>query len=207
MKTGPPSFPAKKKKASSSEDSTSQAGAGALAAAGAGGGLATLGLRSDEELAELRKNCPPDIEELGRSVASPFSPLYPSESLSQTRLADAFPPSLSSSLLSATWTLLHTLTSSLPSSPSPTQQTHLTALLTSLTILYPCPHCRADFAAKFAAAGGEPALREAVKTREGAERWVWERHEEVNRKLGKEGGVGVGEIRVRWKEGGEGCGW
>lgn len=68
MKNGPPSFPAKKKKAAEDGGESSKAGAGGLAAAGAAASttLATLGLRSDEEIAELRKNCPPDIEELGR---------------------------------------------------------------------------------------------------------------------------------------------
>lgn len=48
---------------------------------------------------------------------------------------------------------------------------------------------------------------EAVKTRAGAEKYVWERHEEVNRKIGKEGGVPLEEIRKRWKDGGPECGW
>lgn len=108
---------------------------------------------------------------------------------------------------SSTWTLLHTLVSSLPPTPSPLQQSHLAALLLSLTVLYPCPHCRKDFAVKVERAGGEAAILEAVKTRAGAEKYVWERHEEVNEKLGKEGGVTLEEVRKRWKDGGPECGW
>jgi len=65
MKNGPPSFPARKKKASEEGGESSKAGAAAAGGA-ASTTLATLGLRSDEEVAEMRKNCPPDIEELGR---------------------------------------------------------------------------------------------------------------------------------------------
>ena len=108
---------------------------------------------------------------------------------------------------SSTWTLLHTLVSSLPANPSPLQQSHLAALLLSLTVLYPCPHCRKDFAVKVERAGGEAAILEAVKTRAGAEKYVWERHEEVNEKIGKEGGVTLEEVRKRWKDGGPECGW
>jgi FAD-linked sulfhydryl oxidase len=101
----------------------------------------------------------------------------------------------------ATWTFLHTTASSLPAVPSATEQTALANLLLALPVLYPCPHCRADFVSSVKAAGGEAAVREAVKSRSGAERWLWKRHEEVNRKLGKEGGVGLDKVRERWRDG------
>jgi hypothetical protein len=200
MKTGPK----KGKKANAAESSGSSSSdktssGTTVASGGAPGGLATLGLRSEEELKEMRKDCPPDIEELGRYDFSLLSRRVDADSW---RLIDD-----ALYLNSATWTLLHTLASSLPPNPPPATQAYLTAFLSSLTHLYPCPHCRADFERSVELAGGESGIREAVKTRAGVERWVCERHDEVNRKLGKDefrcGDLAA--IRKRWKDGGERC--
>jgi hypothetical protein len=202
MKTGAKKGKKSSVAESSASSSSDKASSGTtVASSGAAGGLATLGLRSEEELKEMRKDCPPDIEELGRYDF--FLSLLPFSSVDQDRLTidDALYPD------SATWILLHTLASSLPSNPPPATQAHLTAFLSSLTHLYPCPHCRADFERSVELAGGEPGIREAVKTRAGVEKWVCERHDEVNRKLGKEefGCGDVAAIRKRWKDGGERC--
>lgn len=101
----------------------------------------------------------------------------------------------------STWTFLHATVSALPATPPPELQEHLSNLLLALPYLYPCPHCRHDLAQSVIASGGRATVLEAVKTREGAEKWVWERHEEVNRKLGKEGGVKLEKVRERWRDG------
>ncbi|CED82899.1 Mitochondrial sulfhydryl oxidase involved in the biogenesis of cytosolic Fe/S proteins [Phaffia rhodozyma] len=157
------------KKSSTSNSDSSSSGSQTVAATAAGGvgaSIVGLGVRTEEELAALRKDCPPDIEELGRS----------------------------------TWTFLHAMSSSLPSTVPSELQPHVTSLLMSLTHLYPCPHCRSDFVRSVRDAGGEESVREAARTREGVEKWLCERHNEVNGKLGKEP-FDCAAVRERWKNG------
>lgn len=102
----------------------------------------------------------------------------------------------------STWTFLHALSVSLPStSPLPVEtQTHVSSILIALPHLYPCPHCRADLATAVAASGGDAAIREACRTRAGVEKWLCERHNEVNIKLGKDV-FDCSKVRERWRDG------
>lgn len=96
----------------------------------------------------------------------------------------------------ATWTFLHTTAAYYPTRPTPLQRANMLNLLHSLPTLYPCGHC------------GEHLGKEMktnppdVSGREGLGRWLCERHDEVNVRLGKERfGCGEERLRERWRDG------
>jgi len=69
-------------------------------------------------------------------------------------------------------------------------------LLRALPMLYPCSHCAADFDERVRAHPPD------VSGRLGLSRWLCERHNEVNAKLGKEKfDCAVGKLDERWKDG------
>ncbi|KAF5383723.1 hypothetical protein D9615_003585 [Tricholomella constricta] len=96
----------------------------------------------------------------------------------------------------ATWTFLHTTAAYYPERPSPTQRANMLMLLRSLPVLYPCTNCADDF--------GEDMKTHPpdVSGRVGLSRWLCERHNEVNEKLGKER-FDCAKTDERWKDGPE----
>ena len=94
----------------------------------------------------------------------------------------------------ATWTFLHATAAYYPDRPSPTQRANMIMLLRSLPVLYPCGWCAKDF--------GEDIERNPpdVSSRVGLSRWLCERHNVVNVKLGKEKFDCV-KVDERWKDG------
>ncbi|KAI5449964.1 Flavin-linked sulfhydryl oxidase of the mitochondrial IMS [Naganishia albida] len=96
----------------------------------------------------------------------------------------------------ATWTFLHTTAAYYPRHPTPTQQTHMRSLIHSLAEFYPCTWCAKDFRERIAEAPPD------VAGREGLSRWMCERHNEVNERLGKEV-FDCGKVMERWKDGPE----
>lgn len=109
-----------------------------------------------------------------------------------TRPADC-PPDVET-LGRATWTFLHTTAAYYPVHPTPAQQQSMRGLIRGLTDFYPCSYCRKDFADKVRLT--EPDVR----GREGLSRWMCERHNEVNERLGKEV-FDCGKVMERWKDG------
>ncbi|TXT15857.1 hypothetical protein VHUM_00360 [Vanrija humicola] len=96
----------------------------------------------------------------------------------------------------ATWAFLHTTAAYYPTNPTPAQQGHMRALLASLPALYPCGWCADDFGRAIAAA---PPV---VSSRESLSRWLCERHNEVNVKLGKKAfSCDWAALDARWKDG------
>ena len=96
----------------------------------------------------------------------------------------------------ATWTFLHTTAAYYPEKPTPTQRANMLMLLRSLPVLYPCTTCADDF--------GEDLKRNPpdVSGRLGLSRWLCERHNEVNEKLGKEKfDCRIEKVDERWKDG------
>ncbi|CAE6396173.1 unnamed protein product [Rhizoctonia solani] len=98
----------------------------------------------------------------------------------------------------ATWTFLHTTAAYYPTHPTQQHQSSMLALLRSLPVLYPCSHCASDF--------GKDIKRNPVEgvvaSRETLARWLCERHNEVNRKLGKEKfDCRMSSLDQRWKDG------
>lgn len=67
-------------------------------------------------------------------------------------------------------------------------------LLRALPVLYPCWHCAEDFGEQLKVNPPD------VSGRVGLSRWMCERHNEVNGKLGKEQ-FDCGRVDERWKDG------
>ncbi|CAE6426274.1 unnamed protein product [Rhizoctonia solani] len=98
----------------------------------------------------------------------------------------------------ATWTFLHTTAAYYPTSPSAQHQSSMLALLRSLPVLYPCSFCASDFGRAIKRNPPEGV----VGSRESLARWLCERHNEVNQKLGKEEfDCGMKSLDERWKDG------
>lgn len=94
----------------------------------------------------------------------------------------------------ATWTFLHATAAYYPDKPTPKQRANMLALLHSLPVLYPCTWCAQDF--------GKDTTKHPpdVSSRTALSRWLCERHNEVNEKLGKEA-FDCNKVDERWKDG------
>lgn len=94
----------------------------------------------------------------------------------------------------ATWTFLHTTAAYYPERPTPSQKTNMLMLIRALPALYPCTNCADDF--------GEDLKTHPpdVSGRMGLSKWLCERHNEVNQKLGKEN-FDCAKTDERWKDG------
>jgi FAD-linked sulfhydryl oxidase len=94
----------------------------------------------------------------------------------------------------ATWTFLHTTAAYYPEKPTPTQRANMLMLLRALPLLYPCKWCADDF--------GQDLVKHApdVSGRVALSRWLCERHNEVNSKLGKEK-FDCAKVDERWRDG------
>jgi len=105
-------------------------------------------------------------------------------------------PPDSAALGRATWTFLHTTAAYYPIKPTKEHQDRMRALLGSLPQLYPCTWCADDFGKDMAANPPDVSGREALS------RWLCERHNEVNIKLGKEKfDCAWSNLDARWKDG------
>ncbi|KAI1863467.1 uncharacterized protein JN550_009578 [Neoarthrinium moseri] len=132
------SFASTLKPASGSSRASTATTGGALAAAAAAAATATP--------APAENDCPPDVEQLGRS----------------------------------TWTLLHSIAATYPTTPSAREQADLQTFMGLFARLYPCWVCAEDFQAYM-------REREAVRvaSRDEFGTWLCRAHNAVNAKLGK----------------------
>lgn len=102
------------------------------------------------------------------------------------------------SLGRATWTFLHTTAAYYPTQPSRTHQMNMVNLLNSLPTLYPCHVCADHLKEEVK----QNPPEKAVSSREGVMKWLCERHNEVNGRLGKQlWKCTVPELDERWKDG------
>ncbi|KAI6107294.1 FAD-dependent thiol oxidase [Pisolithus croceorrhizus] len=94
----------------------------------------------------------------------------------------------------ATWTFLHTTAAYYPDRPTPQQRANMLNLLHSLPVLYPCSHCASHL--------GETLKLNPpnVSGRVALSRWLCERHNEVNERLGK-AKFDCAKTDERWKDG------
>ena len=96
----------------------------------------------------------------------------------------------------ATWTFLHTTAAYYPDRPSREQRVNMLSLLRALPVLYPCSFCAQHFGERMQARPPD------VSGRAGLSRWLCERHNEVNERLGKETfECTVEKLDERWKDG------
>ena len=96
----------------------------------------------------------------------------------------------------ATWTFLHTTAAYYPENPSQTQRSSMLALLRSLPTLYPCTWCADHLKDNMAQ---HPPDR-VVDGRGPLSRWLCERHNDVNVRLGKPV-FDCSKTDERWKDG------
>ncbi|KAK3080939.1 hypothetical protein LTS18_011741 [Coniosporium uncinatum] len=100
----------------------------------------------------------------------------------------------------SSWTLLHSITATYPTAPSPELQKETKSFLSTFSKLYPCWVCAEDFQ-KYIASENAPK----VNSRDEFGKWMCEAHNAVNVKLGKERfDCNRWEERWRtgWKDGG-----
>lgn len=96
----------------------------------------------------------------------------------------------------ATWTFLHTTAAYYPESPTPVQRTRMLGLLMALPVLYPCSWCASHLGSEMQRHPPD------VSGRVGLSRWLCERHNEVNGRLGKPlFNCSLRNIDERWKDG------
>lgn len=96
----------------------------------------------------------------------------------------------------ATWTFLHTTAAYYPERPTPNQRANMLSLLRSLPILYPCSHCASHLEANVKDHPPD------VSGRVGLSRWLCERHNDVNERLGKvKFDCSIEKTDERWKDG------
>jgi len=79
-----------------------------------------------------------------------------------------------------TWTLLHTIAATYPTSPTAAEQADVKTFMGALSRLYPCWFCAKDLQAFVGREGGVRA-----GSRDELGNWLCLAHNEVNRKLGK----------------------
>lgn len=80
----------------------------------------------------------------------------------------------------STWTFLHTLSTSYPRHPTPTQQSDMLTFLRILGDVYPCKACAKDFCSEMLKSPPRVESREALML------WLCQQHNLVNERLGKE---------------------
>lgn len=98
----------------------------------------------------------------------------------------------------STWTLLHTMTATYPTQPSPGEQMQTRTFLSTFSKMYPCGHCAEDFRDWMSKEENMPR----VQSREDFGRWMCEAHNAVNVKLGKSV-FDCGRWEERWRTGPE----
>ncbi|KAG6332039.1 hypothetical protein ID866_7050 [Astraeus odoratus] len=94
----------------------------------------------------------------------------------------------------ATWAFLHTTAAYYPERPSPHQRANMLNLLHSLPVLYPCSHCASHLGESMKTNPPDVGSRIALS------RWLCERHNEVNERLGKES-FDCAKTVERWRDG------
>ena len=125
------------------------------------------------------------------------TPLNTSDLTSQARENNHCPPDVEE-LGRGSWTLLHTLSATYPTNPTPQHQQSTHHFLRLFSQLYPCHVCAEDFQSWIQKPDNDPT--EALKSQEGFGRWMCKAHNEVNRKLGK-GEFDCNFWKERWKDG------
>ncbi|CCM04173.1 uncharacterized protein FIBRA_06335 [Fibroporia radiculosa] len=96
----------------------------------------------------------------------------------------------------ATWTFLHTTAAYYPERPTPNQRANMLSLLRSLPVLYPCSHCASHLEDNIKTHPPDVSGRVALS------RWLCQRHNDVNVRLGKSSfDCSIEKTDERWKDG------
>lgn len=96
----------------------------------------------------------------------------------------------------ATWTFLHTTAAYYPDNPTPNQRSTMLSLLNALPTLYPCTHCATHLGQNMVTHPPDVSSRTTLS------RWLCERHNDVNKVLGKKSfNCAINSLDERWKDG------
>ncbi|PPQ62882.1 hypothetical protein CVT24_006280 [Panaeolus cyanescens] len=136
---------------------------------------------------------PKRASDSGANQATSFATTQSSSAPTPTGPPPGCPPDVEQ-LGRATWTFLHSAAAYYPDKPTPTQRANMLMLLRSLPVLYPCNWCADDFGKDI---NQHPPN---VSSRAALSQWLCERHNEVNKKLGKEA-FDCSKVDERWKDG------
>jgi FAD-linked sulfhydryl oxidase len=94
----------------------------------------------------------------------------------------------------STWTFLHTAAAYFPDKPTPAQRASMISLIRSLSVVYPCTWCATDFGKDISSNPPD------VSSGEKLSKWLCDRHNEVNKKLGKDE-FDCRKVLERWRDG------
>jgi FAD-linked sulfhydryl oxidase len=94
----------------------------------------------------------------------------------------------------ATWSFLHTTAAYYPERPTPNQRANMLTLLRALPTLYPCSHCASHLGDNMKEHPPDVSGRVALS------RWLCERHNDVNERLGKDK-FDCAKTDERWRDG------
>ncbi|CAG0886003.1 unnamed protein product [Darwinula stevensoni] len=94
----------------------------------------------------------------------------------------------------STWNLLHTMAAYYPKNPTPTEQKSMQDFMQLFASFYPCSHCSQDFRDELAKNPPQTENQNAFS------RWMCERHNKVNEKLGKPL-FDCSKVDERWRNG------
>lgn len=133
----------------------------------------------------------------GKSTAAMMAALASGEAgSSEAKASRSDCPADVEQLGRATWTFLHTTAAYYPERPTQAQQTSMLGLMNALPSLYPCSHCASHLG------GNMKDHPPDVSGRTAFSRWLCERHNDVNERLGKEK-FDCAKTDERWKDGPE----
>ncbi|TEB36706.1 hypothetical protein FA13DRAFT_1617313, partial [Coprinellus micaceus] len=94
----------------------------------------------------------------------------------------------------STWSFLHTAAAYFPDKPTPAQRASMISLIRSLSVVYPCTWCATDFGKDISSNPPD------VSSGEKLSKWLCDRHNEVNKKLGKDE-FDCRKVLERWRDG------
>lgn len=94
----------------------------------------------------------------------------------------------------ATWTFLHTTAAYYPEKPTPNQRVNMLSLLHALPSLYPCSYCAKHLGENLKEYPPDVSGRAALS------QWLCQRHNDVNRRMGKTI-FDCDKTDERWKDG------
>ncbi|CZR57621.1 related to erv1 protein, mitochondrial precursor [Phialocephala subalpina] len=119
-----------------------------------------------------------DFKAAKSSITTTSSPNTLTSSLASQSPPPDCPPDVET-LGRSSWTLLHSITATYPTQPTPAQQQDVKQFLGLFGKIYPCWTCAEDFQVWM------KENRVRTESREEFGRWMCEAHNGVNRKLGK----------------------
>ncbi|DAA79878.1 TPA_exp: Sulfhydryl oxidase [Trichophyton benhamiae CBS 112371] len=152
-------------------------------------------------LTKVKAGLPPNASPSSSNASSTTSATPATLSTSSTSSTSEIPndcPADVEALGRSTWTLLHTMAATYPTTASPQQQSEMNQFMTLFSKLYPCWVCADDLRTWMNHPSG--ANKPKLSGRAEFGNWMCLAHNEVNRKLGKKE-FDCSKWEERWRTG------